>query len=71
MVGNEMSEEELQQRYADGEMTCVEYINQHDEDFRDEYYEFCEDESLDPNSENAALSFIEYREDVMDESMAN
>ena len=64
-----MSEHELGEKLANQEMTFVEYINQHDQNFIDEYNEYCEENGFDANAEESAYAFIEYREDLMEEFM--
>ena len=70
MNNNEkMSEEQIVDKMQNGEMTYVEYINQHDEDFRDEYEQYCKDNGFDPQEEDSAISFIEMKEEEFDASM--
>lgn len=64
-------ETERIEKMQNGEMTYVEYIMQHDEDVRDEYKQYCQDNGLDPESEDSAMAFIEYREDELDTSLDN
>ena len=63
--------EQVMEALQDGTMTCVEYINQYDEDVRDDYQQFCKDNELDPEDEDSAMSFIEYREDEIEANMEN
>ena len=60
------SEEKLNEQLNNGEMTYVEYIEQHDEDVRDEYEQFCKDNGLDPKAEESAMEFIDIREELLD-----
>lgn len=71
MINNENNAEQVMEDVQNGEMTYVEYINQYDEDVRDEYKQYCKDKGLDPESEDSALSFIEYYEDELDANMEN
>lgn len=64
-------ENERIEKMQNGEMTYVEYIMQHDEDVRDEYEQYCQDNGLDSESEDSAMAFIEYREDELDASLDN
>lgn len=63
--------EQVMEAVQEGTMTYVEYINQYDEDVRDEYQQYCKDNGLDPEDEDSAMSFIEYREDEIDANMEN
>lgn len=56
---------------SEGEMTYVDYVNQHDQSFRDEYAEFCNENGYNPDDEDAAMSFIELQEEILDANMEN
>ena len=64
-----LSEQERIEKIANGEMSYIEYIHQHDDDFIDEYKGYCIDNGLDPEDEDSAIDFIGYREDTLEESI--
>lgn len=59
------------EKMNDGKMTFVEYINQHDDSFIEEYHDYCRQHSLDPESDDSALAFLEMKDDELDDSMDN
>jgi len=59
------------EKLSNGQMTYVEYINQHDESFVNEYKDFCRQHSLNPKSDDSALAFLEMKDDELDDSMDN
>lgn len=65
------NEQEIISQMSGGEMTYVEYIKQHDQSFRNEYEEFCKNNGYSPDDEDAAMSFVEYMEEVLDANTEN
>lgn len=65
------NEQEIMNLMSEGEMTYVDYVNQHDQSFRDEYAEFCNENGYNPDDEDAAMSFIELQEEILDANMEN
>ena len=63
-------EDLCQQRQA-GNITDVEYVRQISDDVTHEYETFCKDEGLDPERNESALAFIDFREELFEECMSN
>lgn len=57
------------EQISDGQMTYVEYINQHDDSFIEEYHGYCRQHSINPKSDDSALAFLEMKEEELEESM--
>ena len=63
--------EHYEETMNEGEMTYVEYIKQHDQSFRDEYREYCIGKGLNPETEEAAMAFIDFCDEEFDVNMDN
>lgn len=62
------TEDELVQMYQDGDITLVEFIDMHSEQWQQEYINFCEDKSLNID-EDSAWSFIEHKAEELEKAM--
>ena len=61
----------LREEYEAGNISAVDFVTQQSEDMTEDYERFCSDESLDPQSDNAALAFMDFREELFEESLSN
>ncbi|MCQ2145944.1 MAG: hypothetical protein MJZ16_00335 [Bacteroidales bacterium] len=62
------TEDELVQMYQDGDITLVEFIDMHSEQWQQEYIDFCKDKSLDIG-EDSAWAFIEHKAEELEKAM--
>lgn len=47
------------------------YVGHNTPELFDEYIEYCTDSKIDPTEEDSAKAFVDYREQVFDESFEN
>lgn len=62
------TEDELVQMYQDGDISLVEFIDMHSEQWQQEYINFCEDKSLNID-EDSAWAFIEHKAEELEKAM--
>ena len=67
---NPKSEALCQQR-QEGQITDVEFVRQISDEVADEYETFCKDEGLNPERNESALAFLDFKEDLFEESISN
>ena len=63
--------EDLCEQYQAQRISAVDFVTQQSDDMTNEYKRFCKDEDLDPESESAALAFMDFREELFEESLEN
>ena len=61
-------EDLCQQRQA-GDITDVEFVRGISEDVTDEYEAYCAAEGINPADDDSAAAFLDYREQLFEESM--
>jgi len=61
----------LREQYDAGNISAVDFVIQQSDEMTDDYNRFCKDEGLDPNSDETAKSFMDFREDLFEESISN
>lgn len=61
--------EELCQQRQEGKITDVEYVRNISDEVTHEYESFCEDEGLDPERNESALHFLDFQDDLFEESI--
>ncbi|MGN1254625.1 MAG: hypothetical protein ACI4T9_08575 [Prevotella sp.] len=59
----------LREQYEAGNISAVDFVLQLSEDIAEDYKRFCKDEGIDYNSHNAALAFMDFREELFEESI--
>lgn len=60
----------LVQEYQEGNISSVEFVMQQSDEMTQEYKHYCVEKKIDPNSEGAAIAFMEFREQLFEESMS-
>lgn len=65
------SYEDLCQQRQTGQITDVEFVRQISDEVTEEYENFCKDEGLDPERNESALAFLDFKEDLFEESISN
>jgi len=61
----------LREQYDAGNISAVDFVIQQSDEMTDDYNRFCKDEGLDPNSDETAKAFMDFREDLFEESISN
>ena len=49
----------------------MEFVRQISEEVASEYETFCKDEGLNPDRNESALAFLDFKEDLFEESISN
>lgn len=62
--------EDLCQLRQEGRITDVEYVRQISDEVTREYENFCKDEGLDSERNESALHFLDFQDDLFEESMS-
>lgn len=65
------SYEDLCQQRQTGQITDVEFVRQISDEVTEEYENFCKDEGLNPERNESALAFLDFKEDLFEESISN
>ena len=65
------SYEDLCQQRQSGQITDVEFVRQISDEVTEEYEDFCKDEGLEPERNERALAFLDFKEDLFEESISN
>lgn len=71
MAKNYPDYDDLVQMFQDGSISAVDFVTQQSDDITEEYETFCRERGLDKNSTASAESFIDYRAQLLEESIAN
>jgi hypothetical protein len=61
----------LCEEYQAGNITAVDFVLQQSDEVTEDYIQFCEDNGLDSGSDFSALAFMDYREELFEESISN
>ena len=54
-----------------GNISAVDFVTQQSDELTEEYEQFCKDKSIDTGSEQSALAFMDYRDELFEESLSN
>lgn len=60
----------LREEFEAGNITAVTFVTQQSDEMTAEYKRFCKDEELNPNHEESALHFMEFRDELFEESIS-
>ena len=71
MAKHDPSYEDLCQQRQSGQITDVEFVRQISDEVTEEYEYFCKDEGLDPERNESALAFLDFQDDLFEESISN
>ena len=63
--------ETLREQYEAGNISAVDFVIQQSPEITEDYNQFCRDEGLDPDSDSAAKAFMDFREELFEESISN
>ncbi len=65
------SYEDLCQQRQSGQITDVEFVRQISDEVTEEYEDFCKNEGLDSERNESALAFLDFQDDLFEESISN
>ena len=65
MAKNYPDYDDLREQYEAGNISAV------SDELTEEYEQFCKDKSLDTGSDQSALAFMDYRDELFEESLSN
>lgn len=63
--------EDLCEQYQSQRISAVDFVTQQSDDMTEEYEDYCRREGLDPQQDSAALAFMDYREELFEESISD
>lgn len=63
--------EDLCQERQAGNISDVEFVRQISDEVTREYETFCKDEGLNPDRNESALAFLDFRDELFEESICN
>lgn len=61
----------LREEYEAGNITAVDFVLQQSDEVTEDYHQFCKDEGLSPTSVESAKAFMDFREELFEESISN
>lgn len=61
----------LREEYEAGNITAVDFVLQQSDEVTEDYYQFCKDEGLDASATTSAQAFMDFREELFEESINN
>lgn len=61
----------LREEYEAGNITAVDFVLQQLDEVTEDYHQFCKDEGLSPTSVESAKAFMDFREELFEESISN
>ena len=62
------TEDELIQMYQDGDITMLELVKMHSEQWQEEYIQFCKEKSIEEN-EDSAEAFLDFKGQQLEKAM--
>ncbi len=63
--------DDLREQFEAGNISAVDFVTMQSDEMTEDYEQFCQDENLDSNSDFAAQAFMDYREELFEESLSN
>ena len=60
----------LREEYQDGNISAVDFVTMQSDYMTQEYEKFCMDEGLSAMQDSSALAFMDYRQELFDESVS-
>ena len=71
MAKNYPDYDDLREQYEAGNISAVDFVTQQSVELTEEYEQFCKDKSIDTGSDQSALAFMDYRDELFEESLSN
>ena len=63
--------DDLREQYEAGNISAVDFVTQQSDELTEEYEQFCKDKFIDTGSDQSALAFMDYRDELFEESLSN
>ena len=70
MAKNYPDYDDLREQYEAGNISAVDFVTQQSDELTEEYEQFCKDKSIDTGSDQSALAFMDYRDELFEESLS-
>ncbi len=70
MAKNYPDYDTLREEYEAGNISAVDFVTEQSDEMTGEYERFCKDENLDAFSDSSAKAFMEFREELFEESIS-
>lgn len=61
----------LREQYEAGDISAVDFVTQQSDEVTEDYERFCNDEGLSSDKDTSALAFMDFREELFEESVSN
>lgn len=61
----------LREQYEAGNISAVDFITQQSDDVTEDFERFCKDENISPDKDSSALAFMDFREELFEDSVSN
>ncbi len=71
MAKNYPDYDTLREQYETGNISAVDFVTQQSDEVSEDYERFCKDEGISPDKDSSALAFMDFREELFEESVSN
>lgn len=71
MAKNYPDYDTLREQYEAGNISAVDFVTQQSDEVSEDYGCFCNDEGISPDKDSSALAFMDFREELFEESVSN
>ena len=71
MAKNYPDYDTLREQYEAGNISAVDFVTQQSDEVSEDYERFCNDEGISPDKDSSALAFMDFREELFEESVSN
>ena len=71
MAKNYPDYDTLREQYEAGNISAVDFVTQQSDEVSEDYNRFCKDEGISPDKDSSALAFMDFREELFEESVSN
>ena len=61
----------LREQYEAGNISAVDFVTQQSDDVTEDFERFCKDENISPDKDSSALAFMDFREELFEDSVSN
>lgn len=71
MAKNYPDYDTLREQYEAGNISAVDFVTQQSDEVSEDYGRFCNDEGISPDKDSSTLAFMDFREELFEESVSN
>ncbi len=61
----------LREQYEAGNISAVDFVTQQSDEVTEDYEQFCKDEGISSEKDSSVLAFMDFREELFEESVSN